>query len=539
MAQTPFLIKVRTYNQPLVVAGLVLVLAGILAVLIFNTTNWWNLTLVGLGVADLGLFLTANLAEVKEVGKKRSTLVRANLTLMALAMFGIVCGLNYVVSRHPVRFDLTSNKLYTLAGQTTEVLKALKQDVNVSLFVSNKRQTGVQAEVHRAQQLLEEYAKINTKFHFKVVDVDQNPSEAKRLGIHEYNTVVFESGDNRKDVLQRDYVTYAMSGGRQPTPKFQGEGAFTSALVKMNDTTHPVFYFTEGHGGKDSGNPQPEGFNTFKDMLDQQNYSVKTINLLTTGNIPDDASGLAIIGPTHSFQPAESALIDDYLKKGGKLVLCVDPGVKVGLEPVLKDFGIKLDNDLVVDPTSYAFPDVRVVIPQYTSQTIVEKLSEGHIATMMPYTRSVQAQTPALKDVTQSPLMKTTDKGWALNDLKAKALKFHPGIDTKGPVTLAMACEWTLPTDATKMARLVVFGNSNFFTNQFLQGPANLDVGLNTFSWIALQENKISIHPKEDDMRVMNLSNVGASFIYYLTVWVMPIAILALGGWVWYRRRSL
>jgi ABC-type uncharacterized transport system involved in gliding motility auxiliary subunit len=538
LAQTPFFIKVRTYNQPLLVMGLVLVLAGILAVLIFNTTNWWNLTLVGLGVVDLGLFLAANLTEVKEVGKKRSTLVRANLTLVALAMVGIVCGLNYVVSRHPIRFDLTSNKLYTLADQTKEVLKALKQDVNVSMFVSNKRQTNVQAEVHRAQQLLEEYAKITPKFHFKLVDVDQNPSDAKKLGIHEYNTVVFESGDNRKDVLQRDYVTYSMQG-RQPTPKFQGEGAFTSALVKMNDTTHPVFYFLEGHGEKESGSPQPEGFNTFKDMLDQQNYAVKTLNLLTTGKIPDDATGLAIVGPTHSFQPAESALIDDYLKKGGKLILCVDPGVKVGLEPVLKDFGIKLGNDLVVDETSYAFPDVRVVIPQYLSQAIVEKLSNDHIATLMPYTRSVQALTPLLKDVTQSPIMQTTDKGWALSDLKSKTLKFHPGIDTKGPVTMALAFEWSIPTDATKKARIVVFGNSNIFTNQFLQGPGNLDMGLNTFSWVALEENKISIHPKEDDMRVMNLSNVGAGFIYYLTVWVMPIAILALGGWVWYRRRSL
>ncbi len=520
------------------IVGLVLVLAGILAVLIFNTTNWWNLTLVGLGVVALGLFLAANLAEVKETGKKKSTLVRANLTLVALAMVGIVFGLNYVISRHPIRFDLTSNKLYTLSDQTTGVLKALKQDVNVSMFVSNKRQTNVQAEVQRAQQLLQEYTKIGTKFHFKVVDVDQNPSEAKRLGIHEYNTVVFESGDNRKDVLQRDYVTYSMQG-RQPVPKFQGEGAFTSALVKMNDTSHPVFYFTEGHGEKESGNPQPEGFNTFKEMLDQQNYSVKTVNLLTSGKIPDDATGLAIVGPTHPFQPAESALIDDYLKKGGKLVLCVDPGVKVGLEPVLKDFGIKLGNDLVVDETSYAFPDVRVVIPQYLSQSIVEKLADGHIATLMPYTRSVQIQAPALKDVIQTPFMQTTDKGWALNDLKTKTLKFHAGVDAKGPVTMAVACEWTLPADASKKARVVVFGNSNLFTNQFLQGPGNLDVGLNTFSWVALDENKISIHPKEDDMRVMNLSNVGANFIYYLTVWVMPLAILALGGWVWYRRRSL
>jgi ABC-type uncharacterized transport system involved in gliding motility auxiliary subunit len=126
-----------------------------------------------------------------------------------------------------------------------------------------------------------------------------------------------------------------------------------------------------------------------------------------------------------------------------------------------------------------------------------------------------------------------------MTDFKAKTLKYRAGSDTQGPVPLAMACEWTLPSDAAKKARVVVFGGSNFLSNQFLQAPGNGDVGVNSFSWAAEEENKISIHPKEDETRSMNISNVGASFIYYLTVWIMPIAILALGGWVWYRRRSL
>ncbi len=128
--------------------------------------------------------------------------------------------------------------MYTLSDQTTDILKKLPQDVNVTLFTS----AAAPRRRSRGPTTLEEYAKVSNKFHFKVIDGDKNPSEAKRLGLHEYNTVVFESGDNRKDVLQRDYVTYAMGQGRQPTPKFQGEGAFTSALVKMADTTHLTFY---------------------------------------------------------------------------------------------------------------------------------------------------------------------------------------------------------------------------------------------------------------------------------------------------------
>jgi hypothetical protein len=169
----------------------------------------------------------------------------------------------------------------------------------------------------------------------------------------------------------------------------------------------------------------------------------------------------------------------------------------------------------------------------------VEKLASDHIATIMAFGRSVQKIDPAIKNVTQSIFMQSTDKGWGETNFKEKNLKYDAGIDTKGPVPMAIACELASPANSAKNTRLVVYGNSNFFTNQFLQGPGNLDVGLNTFSWAAVEENKISIHPKEEDVRVLNLSNVTANLIYYLSVWIMPMAILVMGGLIWYRRRSL
>jgi ABC-type uncharacterized transport system involved in gliding motility auxiliary subunit len=298
-----------------------------------------------------------------------------------------------------------------------------------------------------------------------------------------------------------------------------------------------TLYFTQGHGEKDLNNPQQDGLNHFVDSLEKENYVVKPVTLLTGGKIPDDAAVIACVGPTHAFQSSEEALLKDWLQKGGKFVLCIDPTVRAGLDSLLKDFGVKLGNDLVVDPTSYAFPEVSALIPQYAYHAIVEKLSNDHIPVIMPGTRSIQKIDPVLKGVTQTIFMQTTDKGWGDTELKDKKLRMHPG-DLKGPVPVAMACEWT-PADASKKTRVVVYGNSNFFTNQLFGMYGNLDVGLNTFSWAAGEENKITIHPKEEDMRVLALTNVGANLVYYLAVWIMPLAVLAIGGFIWYRRRSL
>lgn len=529
-------LQARAFNTPILWTGLALSLAGLLAVLILNTTNWWNITLLVLGFLVLVFFLTANLAEVKEVGKRRSTIVRANMTLVAAAMLAIVLGFNYIISRHPAEVDLSANKINTLSDQTTDLLKKLSQDVDVVMFISSKRPPN--SEILKAEDLLKKYSKYSSKFHFRIVDGDKNPAEAKNFKVNEINTVVFQSGDNRAEILQRDYITYALMG-RQPTPKFQGESAFTEALLKMTDTTRPVFYLTQGHGERDINNPQPDGYKDFKDHLDKQNYDVKPVTLITAEKIPDDATVLAILGPQRPFSPSETQLIGDYLKKGGKLILLVDPQVKCGLEPLLKDYGIKLDNDVAVDTTQYYPPNPSNVVPIYGGSNIVAKLAGSNIFAVMPFMRSLQVTSPVPTGVTQTLILKTTDKGWGLTDFKAKTLNYRKGLDTQGPVTLGMTCEWNNSDSPPKKGRLVVYGGSNFLTNNMLLAPANSDLGINTFSWAAEKENRISIHPKEDDIRVINMTNVGANIMFYLCVWIIPFATLITGGVVWYRRRSL
>jgi len=167
----------------------------------------------------------------------------------------------------------------------------------------------------------------------------------------------------------------------------------------------------------------------------------------------------------------------------------------------------------------------------------VEKLSSSHISTDIHFGRSVQKIAPALKGAAPTVFLQTTEKGWGETNLKRP--KYDAGVDTKGPVPLAVACEWAPPELAGKKSRVVVYGSSSFLSNNFIHFSGNLDLALNSFSWAAEDENKISIHPPDDDIRVLNLSNVGANAVKYMTMILMPLAVLAVGGVIWYRRRSL
>ena len=532
------LTDLRRYNEALVLMGVVLALGGLFSMLSLGRTAWWTVALTVLGVVILGLFMAANLGEVRETGKRRTTQVRANLSLLAIAALAIVVSINYIIQRHPVRFDMTSNKLYSLSPQTLDALKALKTDVTVTFFNSDRPQPQVGNEIARATQLLKEYEKHSSKFHLKMVDADKEPGEVQKFGIREYNVAVFESGANRRDVLQREYVTYAFNG-RQPTPKFQGEQAFTNALLTMSDNSQKkILYFTQGHGERELANPQAIGLNTLKGLLDGANYDEKAVQLAQTGKIPEDCAVLAILGATKPFSTAEADAVRKWVEEGGKLLLCVDPNQNPGLDGLLGDLGVKFGRNVVLDKTSFAYPDLVNVIPQYLPHPITEKLSDGKVFVVLPFCRSVQKETPLLKDVTQTPLLITTAAGWGETDMKSPKPSFGPG-DLKGPVTMAMAFEGSPAGKSDIKFRVAVFGTSSFLINAMANAPGNMDLAVNAINWAALQEGKISIRPKEDDQRVMNFTATTANALKILVLLVLPLLALGTGIYVWYRRRTL
>ena len=62
-------------------------------------------------------------------------------------------------------------------------------------------------------------------------------------------------------------------------------------------------------------------------LLGKQNYTMKNLGL-TQGlatDVPDDADVVEILGPTQPFAPEELASLERYAKRGGKLLLALDP----------------------------------------------------------------------------------------------------------------------------------------------------------------------------------------------------------------------
>ena len=86
-------------------------------------------------------------------------------------------------------------------------------------------------------------------------------------------------------------------------------------------------------------------------------------------------------------------------------------------------------------------------------------------------------------------------------------------------------------------ARLVVVGDSDFAINSYFPDQGNGNLFLNMVSWLAQDEDLISIRPKPPEDRRIILSQSQIAMLRLLAVFVLPGAVLIAGIVVWTRRR--
>ncbi len=475
---------------------------------------WWALLIVG-----VLLVLASLIGYVKDpraVMSRRTTRYGLNTAVMVLLLLGIIGFVEAVSYRHSARLDLTENKRHSLSPQTIQLLRGLKTDINAVAFFRSD-QPGKRV----AEDLFKQYARYaGGKFTWRVVDPARAPGPPRRYGVESYGTVVLETKERSEKVTDAE------------------EEKLTNGLVKLTRQGKRVIYVVQGHGEHEVTNTDRPGFSEAKTAMERANYEVKPLVLARAAQIPDDAAVVILAGPRTELLAPELATLDAYLGRGGKLLAMTDP-VILSASPVdplkayLDKYGFNVGNDLIIElnPIGRLFgigPEVPI-IQQYEPHPITRDM--GGISTLFPLTRSVEAAKTPPTGLNVQPLAKTSAESWAetdRNELQQGQVKPDPS-EARGPLPVAAV--------ATKdKARIVVYGTSNFAANQFINLQGNRDFFLNTVSWLAEEEDQISIRPKDTRQTPVFLTSQQAQAVFLLPVVVLP-GIVLIGGIVTLVRR--
>jgi len=469
---------------------------------------------------------------------------------------------NWLGARHYERWDWTTSKLYSLSDKSLELVDGLTSDVRVIVFMVPGSPI-----FDQAHELLERYQAASDKITVEYIDPEREPLKTQQLaeefGISMADTVVFSVGDRTKYVTADDMVEYDYQGmqfGQQPTIRaFKGEEAFTSAIQSLVQSAAPVVYFVTGHGEASPTSPATgtlaeRSLAALVEAMKRDTMETREVSLMS-GEVPDDADVLAIVGPTRAFTEAEIDLLDGFLDRGGRLLVALDPLIEADgsmrqtrLEPMLAGHGVQVGNDLVVDPSrKLPFFDLSAV---YLTDFAAHPVTTGldGVAVLFAVTRSLVADSDDAV-----VLVETSDDGWGESDLgmllRGDPVVFDEGVDTEGPVAVAVAVESaaepavddadneaaSLPDDDTY--RLVVFGDSDFMTDANIDNAGNEILALNAFNWLAARDHSLGIPPRDVGELGFFIGQRQLRIILVVVLLVMPGAAIAAGVMVWRRRR--
>jgi hypothetical protein len=109
-----------------------------------------------------------------------------------------------------------------------------------------------------------------------------------------------------QDKVERDGTIVLLMGDQREVASFASERELASALLRLMNPGERFVYFTSGHGELPIDTPGDTSYTLVKRSLEFKNYTVESLNLLTEGSVPENASAVIIAGPQRSFRRSRS-----------------------------------------------------------------------------------------------------------------------------------------------------------------------------------------------------------------------------------------
>ena len=257
----------------------ILILVGLFYYYITHEFGVIPIATIVAGVLGGALFFIRFYDDVVRKITKRKLKYGVNTLIVTIVVLALVVVAYLVLMNHNERIDLTKAKRFSLSPQTLNVLKRIKDPVQVFVFYSKSQNTT------SIRDLLSQYHYYNKKFNFEIVDPDLNPAKVKEFNVTEYGEIVLKYGSKTEKA-------------KEPT-----EEGITNALIKLTRKGFKVVYFVKGHGEKSIEDYGNNGYDKIVAAIKNENFKVKQILLLNAKKIPDDCSVLVIAGPVTDYEP--------------------------------------------------------------------------------------------------------------------------------------------------------------------------------------------------------------------------------------------
>lgn len=494
-----------------------------------------------------GLVLTTQI--ISNIRLELSTKSVASPTVFTLAVIGSLVLVNVLSLRAFARFDITSDKAYTLSAATKETLSGLDDNVTITAYFTQELPAPYSSASRYVRDVLEEFrAASKGKVSFEFIDPAENDKDTKREVKRDiFGRQFYDQTQQEKDLAamgiqpveirvvaqdqaqtKRAYLGIVIRHHekKEVIPVVQNlsqlEYDLTSLVRKLTRPKTPVIAILQGHD-------EPGLRDKLRNLQAtlSQTYEVRPVELQGKDRFDADIDALIVFGPEKPLAPNEVKAVDQLVMEGKPVALLLDTvhldlrtfeqkPADHGLGQLLSAYGVTLSDQLVADVTSAnlniseqrGFMMVQMPVP-YPFIPIVKRMegdsaiSKGLGDVTFPFASKVTATAGDGKNVLV--LARSSSKSWTegkpqnldpRRDWRNEQVSFNGPHDLmvqiSGKWKSAFAAEAApvsggpaLLTESKAESRLIVVGTSHLFQDEFMGRP-NQALLMNVADWLVL-----------------------------------------------------
>jgi len=452
-----------------------------------------------------------------KLNKKTRLQLKIQSGLFIILFLGFIGLLAWFSTQYTFTVDLTANQRNSLSAPTLRLLQTIDKPIKITSFISpvNELKETLDALFQRYQdkQALIEYESLNPDL---VPDL-----------LREFN-------------IQRDGEVLIEVEGRSENLTQITESTITNAIARLLRQGDRWIVFLEGHGERNPYGDANHDFQLFAARLSQKGFQIETTNLLQTTGIPDNTDVLVIADSANELLSGEMDMVNNYVQSGGNLLWLTDVHQQPMLPTLAENLELEFLPGVIVDPSTQLLGLSRVDFalvadyPRHVITTAIDALSLFPRAKAMQF-NGEQSEWEAV------PLMVTQPRSWnETGEIKGKISQGDQADETAGPLTIGYSLTRSLQQEDGELQtqRIVVTGDADFLSNQYLGNGSNLPLGLNMINWLSYDDNLIAISPRGAIDTRLELSPNSQLFIALLFLLVLPLVLLGSGIRIWLVRRK-
>ena len=435
-------------------------------------------------------------------------------TLLFVAVIGLLAWLSL---RYAAQADWSANRRNTLSSASQTLLTHLDGPIRVTAYARDNP-----ALRDAIARLIGRYQRYKSDLALNFVNPDLLPDRVRELGI------------------TLDGELYLEYRGRGEKLRHLSEQALTQALQRLSREREIILRFIDGHGERKPLGVANHDLGTFSRELQQIGIQIHALDLSMEPTIPAKTAVLVIASPQTLLPAGQIAAILDYVQQGGHLLWLREPVDPSGLQALATLLGAPALPGMVIDADATGLGinnPAFIPIADYAPHPITESLRSP---TLLPQAAALDLQ--PRPDWQATVLLESQSRSWTETAEPDATLRFDPdSAERAGPLTVGVALSRSRSSSSDPTAmneqRIVIIGDGDFLSNSYLGNGANLQLGLNIVHWLTRDDAPIIIPPRTAPDPNLNLSEGALALIAAVFLIGLPLALLASGWLIAFRRQ--